>query len=97
MFQPQPLETIALQRTRHRFTLPLLTALPFAAVTATQLTPSDGCAAFKAAGFTLRGKDWRSDLGDGSPPYTQASLDKVADLNGDGRPEALIGEGGGNF
>ncbi|MDF3933359.1 hypothetical protein [Pseudomonas citronellolis] len=72
----------------------LLLATAFPAVAAPTLSPADSAAAFKAAGYTLKGKDWRSDCDDGSPSYTPASLDQVADLNGDGRPEALISEGG---
>ena len=79
---------------RHRIELLFLAALPLAGLAAMQLSPADHDAAFKAAGFTLKGKDWRSDCDDGSPSYTPASLDQVADLNGDGRPEALISEGG---
>ncbi len=82
--------------THPRFACMLLVALPLVATAAMQLTPADSSAAFKAAGFTLKGKDWRSDCDDGSPSYTPASLDQVADFNGDGRPEALISEGGTN-
>ena len=82
--------------TRSRLACLLLAALPLVATAASQLSSTDRDAAFKAAGFTLKGKDWRSDCDDGSPSYTPASLDQVADLNGDGRPEALISEGGTN-
>ncbi|CDF84821.1 hypothetical protein PKB_3478 [Pseudomonas knackmussii B13] len=82
--------------THPRFACMLLVALPLVATAAMHLTPADSSAAFKAAGFTLKGKDWRSDCDDGSPSYTPASLDQVADFNGDGRPEALISEGGTN-
>lgn len=74
----------------------LLIALPLCAAAAPALSPADSAAAFRAAGFSLKGKDWRSDCDDGSPSYTPASLDQVQDLNGDGRPEALISEGGTN-
>jgi hypothetical protein len=50
---------------------------------------------FKAAGFTKRGNAWRSGCNDpGTPSYTSGSIDKVADLNGDGLPDALLTEGG---
>jgi hypothetical protein len=61
----------------------------------TKLSPADEAAAFKAAGFKQRGKQWRSDCDDpGTPSYTPGAIDRVIDLNGDGRPEALITEGG---
>jgi hypothetical protein len=61
----------------------------------TKLSPSEEAAAFKAAGFKQRGKQWRSDCDDpGTPSYTPGAIDRVVDLNGDGRPEVLITEGG---
>lgn len=57
------------------------------------LTPEEQAAAFKAAGFTLKGKQWRQ-CEDPSPSYTPGEIAEVRDLNGDGRPEALITEGG---
>ena len=53
-------------------------------------------AAFMAAGFKQHGKQWRSACGveDPSASYGAGSIDKVADLNGDGRPEVVIVEGG---
>jgi hypothetical protein len=58
-----------------------------------QLSASDKAAAFKAAGFTLKGKQWTGEC-DGGGPYTPPALEQVEDLNGDGRPEAVITEGG---
>ncbi|MBQ5941784.1 hypothetical protein [Massilia sp. AB1] len=55
------------------------------------LTPADEAAAFKAAGFTLKGKQWRK-CEDPSPAYSPGELSEVRDLNGDGVPEALITE-----
>ncbi|WP_229429016.1 hypothetical protein [Massilia sp. ST3] len=57
------------------------------------LNPADEAAAFKAAGFTLKGKQWRQ-CEDPTPSYTPGELAEVRDLNGDRRPEALITEGG---
>lgn len=57
------------------------------------LSPADTSAAFKAAGFTLKGRQWRQ-CDDPSPASTPGELAEVRDLNGDGRPEALIVEGG---
>lgn len=59
------------------------------------LTAADRAAAFKAAGFALRGKQWRSDCDDpGTSSYTPGEIETVRDLNGDGRPEAVVTEGG---
>jgi hypothetical protein len=62
----------------------------------TKLSRGDEAAAFKAAGFTRRGNTWRStDCGDpGTASHTPGAIDKVVDLNGDGRPEVIITEGG---
>jgi hypothetical protein len=77
---------------------PAPTAQPQAAAgaSATKLSPGDEAAAFKAAGFTRRGNTWRStDCGDpGTASHTPGAIDKVVDLNGDGRPEVIITEGG---
>ncbi len=57
--------------------------------------PTDVAAAFKAAGYTLKGKQWRSDCDDpGRLSYTPGAIEEVRDLNGDGLPEAVITEGG---
>lgn len=55
------------------------------------LTPADEAAAFKAAEFTLKGKQWRH-CEDPSPAYSPGELAEVRDLNGDGLPEAVITE-----
>ncbi len=61
----------------------------------TQLSSADETAAFKAAGYKLNGKEWRSNCDDpGTPSYTPGVIEQVGDLNGDGRPEAVITEGG---
>ncbi len=60
-----------------------------------QLSPADEAAAFAAAGFTRKGAQWRSDCDDpGTPSYSPGEIQQVKDLNGDGRPEAVIVEGG---
>jgi uncharacterized membrane protein len=51
-----------------------------------KLSPADTVAAFKAAGFKLKGKKWMM--------CTEGTLSEVRDINGDGLPEAIIGEGG---
>ena len=58
-----------------------------------RLTPADEAAAFKAAGFTLKGKQW-SNCDDPTPTYSPGHVAEVRDLNGDGRPDAVITEGG---
>lgn len=70
----------------------LLLSAPLAAEPA-QLSAADQAAAFKAAGFTLKGKRWQM-CDDPTPTYTPGNIDSVRDLNGDGRPEAVITEGG---
>ncbi len=60
-----------------------------------QLSPTDEAAAFTAAGYTLKGMEWRSPCDDpGTPSYTPGMVETVRDLNGDGRPEAIVTEGG---
>jgi hypothetical protein len=67
---------------------------PVKAATAS-LQPVDEAAAFKAAGFTKRGGAWHSGCNDpGTPSYQAGRIDQVADLNGDGLPEAVLTEGG---
>ncbi|MCY1416981.1 hypothetical protein D3C76_538740 [compost metagenome] len=66
-----------------------------AIVTAAQLSPTDQAAAFKAAGFNLKGKQWQSACEDpGTTSYTPGTIEQVLDLNGDGHVEAVITEGG---
>lgn len=64
---------------------------------AAPLEPSrtDIPAIFKAAGFTKTGAQWRSDCGDpGTASYSPGSIDDYRDINGDGRPDAVVTEGG---
>lgn len=60
------------------------------------LSAVETSAAFLAAGFKQRGDQWRSACGEEDPSasYGSGSIDKVEDLNGDGRPEVVIVEGG---
>jgi hypothetical protein len=60
---------------------------------AASLSPADEAAAFKAAGFKQQGKQWRA-CDDPTASYTPGALQEVRDLDGDGRPEAIIVEGG---
>jgi hypothetical protein len=62
---------------------------------AATLQAGDEAAAFKAAGFTKRGKAWRSGCDDpGSASYTPGRIEQLVDLNGDGLADAVITEGG---
>ncbi len=54
---------------------------------------ADRTAAFRAAGFTLRSGKWQGCGDPGTMSYTPGAIDQIADLNGDGLPEALISEG----
>lgn len=71
----------------------LLTLAGTAPGAPTQLAPIDEAAAFKAAGFTLKGKRWQA-CDDPSLSYTPGAIEAIRDLNGDGLPEAIITEGG---
>lgn len=57
-----------------------------------KLSAMDETAAFKAAGYTLKGKQWRK-CDDPAPSYEPGTVAEVRDANGDGRPEAVITEG----
>jgi hypothetical protein len=58
-----------------------------------QLSAADEAAAFRAAGFTLYGRQWSACGDPGTAGYTPGAIEQVADLNGDGRPEAVLSEG----
>ena len=58
-----------------------------------RLLSADQAAAFRAAGFKKVGAQWRGCGDPGSSGYVPGSIDIVKDLNGDGRPEAIISEG----
>jgi hypothetical protein len=55
------------------------------------LSPADRAAAFRAAGYKPAGKDWVRCQEEGTGQRPTGNLE-VADLNGDGRPEAWIRE-----
>ena len=77
----------------------VLTCLTFAATPAAAqsagLTPADEAAAFTAAGFTRIDGAWRACEDPGTASYQAGAIEQVADLNGDGRPEAIIAEHSG--
>jgi hypothetical protein len=63
------------------------------AVAAPTLSDIDQTAAFKAAGFKKTDGKWVACETPSEAPYTPGNIDMVADLNGDGQPEAVISEG----
>ena len=67
-----------------------------AAPSAPKPSPAEQIAIFKAAGFVKKGKTWRSECGleDPSMSYSPGSIDEYRDINGDGRPDAVVTEGG---
>ena len=69
----------------------LLAASPVAAQ-----SRAEQAAIFKAAGFVQRGKSWKSGKCDGAETasYSPGSIKAYKDVNGDGRPEAVVMEGG---
>lgn len=60
---------------------------------AATLSPADTAAAFKAAGFKLVGKQWKSCDDPGTPSYSPGAISEVRDMNGDGLHEVVITEG----
>src|SRR6476469_5626165 len=71
----------------------MLALLVAAAVT---VPAAEQAALFKAAGFTRRGAAWKSGYCNGmeSESYETGAIETYTDLNGDGRPEAVVTEGG---
>ena len=57
------------------------------------LTAAERAAAFRAAGFKLQRGKWSACGDPGTAAYTPGTIELAADLNGDGRPEALMSEG----
>jgi len=58
------------------------------------LTEADKAAAFRLMGFKRVGRVWkRCDEDPPTASYTPGAIEEVLDLNGDGRPEAVITEG----
>lgn len=73
-----------------------LALLPAAALAAppAKLSPADEAAAFRAGGFVREGGQWKACGDPGTMTYSPGAVESVADLNGDGRPEAILTEGG---
>jgi len=59
----------------------------------TSLSVADRTAAFRAAGFKLQAGKWQACGDPGTAAYLPGVIETVKDLNGDGRPEAVITEG----
>lgn len=57
------------------------------------LSPADKAAAFRAAGFKLQRGQWQACGDPGTASYTPGAVETVKDINGDGRPEAVLTEG----
>lgn len=67
-----------------------------AAAPAAQTPAARDAAIFRAAGFKQTRRGWESGCDDPSAgaPYDAGTIEQVKDLNGDGRPEAVVVEGG---
>ena len=59
------------------------------------LSPPEEAAAFTAAGFTQIAGAWRACEDPDTASYQAGVIEQVTDLNGDGRPEAIIAEHSG--
>jgi hypothetical protein len=69
--------------------------LLLAAMLAASAPASDEAAIFKVAGFTRSAGKWHSDCDQpDSGSYEPGVIETYEDLNGDGRPEAVVTEGG---
>jgi hypothetical protein len=70
--------------------------LLLAAALAATAPPAEQSAIFKAAGFTRRDGAWKSGNCDGmeSESYSPGNIETYRDINGDGRPDAVVTEGG---
>lgn len=70
-----------------------LLAMAAASAAMPTLSPQDSAAAFRAAGFARKGGVWKLCDDPGTPSYSPGEIETVRDLNGDGRPDAIIVEG----
>ena len=59
-----------------------------------KLSPADEAAALNAAGYKLKGKQWRA-CDDLAPSYTPGAVAEVRDLDDDGLPQVVLTEGSG--
>lgn len=70
-----------------------LLLLATSATAQSQLSGADRAAAFRAAGFKQVAGRWEACDAPKDSVYTPGTIERVSDLNGDGRPEAIITEG----
>ena len=64
------------------------------AAAAIAVPPAEAATIFTVAGFRKAGGEWRTDCGaPGNGSYEPGAIDTYRDLNGDGRPEAVVTEG----
>ena len=73
--------------------IPPLALMASPACSQDQLSDSDRAAAFEAAGFKQVAGQWRACEAPEDSIYTAGEIEQIVDLNGDGRPEAIITEG----
>jgi hypothetical protein len=65
------------------------------AIMATSVPVAEQSAIFRAAGFTQVGDTWHTDCDQpDSGSYEPGAIETYGDVNGDGRPEAVVTEGG---
>lgn len=70
-------------------------ALSAPALAQARLSAADEASAFRAAGFTRVGKRWQACReGGASASYSPGAMETVRDIDGDGRPDAILTEGG---
>lgn len=72
--------------------VPMLLVCAAALASPARLSTVEEAAAFGAAGYTLKGKQWRLCDDPGTLSYAPGSIQVAGDLNGDGHPEAVISE-----
>jgi hypothetical protein len=73
----------------------LLLVAPDIAAAQARLSPGDEAAAFRAAGFTRVGRQWKNcQEGSDSASYSPGSVETVKDIDGDGLLDAVLIEGG---
>lgn len=76
-----------------RFVLFSVLAMATAATAAASFNPADTAAIYKAAGFATKGKTIIGcDAADPNWPRSSFNIEAI-DLNGDGKPEAIVSEG----
>ena len=71
----------------------LAAAVPAASHAEARLSAADEAAAFRAAGFKRIAGKWQACGDPGSASYEPGRIDEMRDINGDGRPDAVIVEG----